>query len=131
MSDMRINPAALSAACLVARSLLMGRVRRETDAENMILDAYAGHCVSRYAVCMSGPHLKSLSEAFAGAYPEVGSDEIVSPLASFLSCTALEQARQDIGRYLVRLGESYHDPGFVASAVRAAAKVGQEMTARR
>lgn len=131
MNSMCIDPPVLSAACLVARSLLMGKARRETDAENMMLDAYAAHCVSQYAVCMSGPHLRKLSEAFTCTYPETGTESIVSPLSNFLSRVALEQARQDIGSRLMRLGESYHDPGFIASAVRAAGKVGQEMTARR
>lgn len=126
MNSTCIDPSALSAACLAARSLLMGKARREADAENVMLDAYAAHCVSRYAVCLCGPHLESLSKAFARAHPKVGSEETVSLLSDFLSCTALEQARQDIGRHLVRLGESYHDPVFIASAVRAAGKVGQK-----
>lgn len=54
MRDTRIDPAALSAACLLARSLLMGKAHAETDAGRMMLDAYAAHCVSQYAVCMSG-----------------------------------------------------------------------------
>lgn len=128
MRDTRIDPAALSAACLLARSLLMGKAHAETDAGRMMLDAYAAHCVSQYAVCMSGPYLERLSEAFARAHPEAGVGGVSSPLSDFLTRVALEQARQDVGS---RLGEAYHDPGFVASAVQAAGKAVQKATDRR
>ena len=98
MRDTRIDPAALSAACLLARSLLMGKAHAETDAGRMMLDAYAAHCVSQYAVCMSGPYLERLSEAFARAHPDADVGGVASPLPDFLTRVALEQARPAVGR---------------------------------
>lgn len=120
MNDMCIDKAVLSAACLTARSTLFGKAHREADVTDMLLDAYAAYCISQYAVCMSGPYLERLSEAFARAHPDADVGGVASPLSDFLTRVALEQARQDVGS---RLGEAYHDPGFVASAVQAAGKV--------
>ena len=128
MSDTCIDKAVLSAACLTARSLLLGKTHRETDVTDLLLDAYAAHCISQYAVCLSGLYLERFSEAFAHTHPEAGVEKITSVVSDFLSHVALEQARHDIGS---RLREAYHDPGFVASAIQAAGKVAQETNERR
>ena len=128
MSDTCIDKAVLSAACLTARSLLLGKTHRETDVTDLLLDAYAAHCISQYAVCLNGLYLERFSEAFAHAHPEAGVEEITSLLSDFLSHVALEQARHDIGS---RLREAYHDPDFIAAAIQAAGTVVQDMNKRR
>ena len=128
MNDMCIDTAVLSAACLMAHSTLLGKAHRETDAMYMLLDAYAAYCISQYAVCLNGPYLERLSEAFAHAHPEADVEGITSLLSDFLSRIALEQARHDIGS---RLREAYHDPDFIAAAIQAAGTVVQDMNKRR
>lgn len=124
MSAPVIEGAVFSAMCLVACSRLLERARCETNPESMLLDAYAAHCVSQYAVCMTGPYLLELSEAFALACPDSGGDALAARMLDFLTDAALSQARHDIGR--LRLDESYHNPGFVSSVVRAAHDVAVE-----
>lgn len=128
MNDMCIDKAILSAACLMARSTLLGKAHRESDVTDMLFDTYAAYCTSQYAVCLNGPHLERLSEAFAHTHPEADVEGITSLLSDFLSCVALEQARHDIGS---RLREAYHDPGFIASAIQATGTVVQDMNKRR